>query len=193
MRFAMLTLGLVLLATACGGSSPRLVIPTGTALPSTAVGRAGTAAATAPGASGPGSRPTTVVPSPTPAQPARATAAVQPTPQPAATDTPAAPASGPTASVDPGGGTLRTTFTFSVTGMTPGHGVLVTLTDGAGNRFTYQKDGVDQAIVVDTQGNASLQVTPATDLPGSMVGAWRAVFTEEETGYTATVPFDITP
>lgn len=100
-------------------------------------------------------------------------------------------ADGAMASVSPGDGDMRTAFTFSVTGMTPGHAVLIALYDNNGNRYTYQKDSVDQAIVVDDSGAASVQVTPGTDLPGSVAGAWRATFTEEETGYNATVPFSV--
>lgn len=95
------------------------------------------------------------------------------------------------ATVSPPSGSLNLSFAFSVSGITPGHAIAIVLFDGAGNRFTYQQDGVDQAIVVDGNGVASLSVTPATDLPGAVAGAWRAVFTEEETGYVATIPFDV--
>jgi hypothetical protein len=102
-------------------------------------------------------------------------------------------ADGAAASVTPGDGDMRTGFVFAATGLTPGHAILITLYDSSGNRYTYQKDGVDQAIVVDDSGAVSLQVTPATDLPGSVPGDWQAYFMEEESGYTASVPFTVAP
>ncbi len=95
------------------------------------------------------------------------------------------------AAVAPDSGTLQTTYTFSVSGMTPGHGISIAVYDAAGMRYTYQKDGIDQAIVVDDNGNASLQITPATDLGGPAPGTWKAVFVEEETGNSVTIPFDV--
>jgi len=102
-------------------------------------------------------------------------------------------ADGPAASVTPGDGDMRTAFVFAATGLTPGHAILITLYDSSGNRYTYQKDGVDQAIVVDDSGAVSLQVTPATDLPGSVPGEWQVYFMEEESGYTASVLFTVAP
>ncbi|HZU77367.1 MAG TPA: hypothetical protein VFA70_11425 [Dehalococcoidia bacterium] len=98
-----------------------------------------------------------------------------------------------TASISPGGGDLHTAFTLRVQGLTPGDGVDIVLYDGAGTRFSYQQDGIEQAIVVDDSGNASLTVTPAIDLPGSVAGTWTAVFTVEETSYTATIQFLVSP
>ncbi len=100
-------------------------------------------------------------------------------------------ADGPFATVTPDAGDLSTTFTFSVTGMIPGHAVSIVLFDSAGNRYAYQRDGVDQAIVIGDDGTASVQVQPGTDLPGAVPGKWRVVLTEQETGATATIPFDV--
>ncbi|MHB8575990.1 MAG: hypothetical protein ACYDCQ_11740 [Dehalococcoidia bacterium] len=97
------------------------------------------------------------------------------------------------ASVFPDSGTLSTNFTFSASGLTPGHAVDIALFDAVGNRYTYQKDGVDQGIIIDQSGNAALNVTPATDLSGPTAGPWRAVFQEEETGLTATIVFNVSP
>lgn len=95
------------------------------------------------------------------------------------------------AGVAPDTGTLQTTFTFSVSGMTPGHGVSIAVYDAAGTRYTYQKDGIDQAVIVDDGGSASLQITPATDLGDPAPGSWKVVFVEEETGNSVTIPFDV--
>jgi hypothetical protein len=100
---------------------------------------------------------------------------------------------GGNATVSPDGGTMQTQFVFSVTGLTPGHGVDIVLYDDAGQRYTYQKDGVDQAIVVDDSGAAAITMVPGRDLPGSKPGNWRAVFLEEETGDTVTIPFTVSP
>jgi hypothetical protein len=86
---------------------------------------------------------------------------------------------------------MLTLYTFSVSGLLPGHGVTLALFDGAGSRFTYQKDGIDQAIVVDDSGNAAVTMMPGRDLGGAVPGAWKVVFFEEETGYSVTIPFDI--
>ncbi len=102
-------------------------------------------------------------------------------------------ADGAVATVTPDAGDFSTTFTFSVAGMTPGHAVSIVLFDSAGNRYSYQRDGVDQAIVVADDGTAAVQVRAGTDLPGSVPGSWRVIFTEEETGYAATIQFDISP
>ncbi len=98
---------------------------------------------------------------------------------------------GGNATVTPDGGTMQTQFVFSVTGLTPGHGVDIVLYDDADQRYTYQKDGVDQAIVVDDSGAAAITMVPGRDLPGSRPGNWRAVFLEEETGNTVTIPFTV--
>lgn len=95
------------------------------------------------------------------------------------------------AGITPDAGTLHTTFTFSVSGMTPGHGVSIAVYDAAGVRYTYQKDGVDQALVVDDAGNAAIQITPAIDLGDAAAGSWKAVFVEEETGNSVTILFDV--
>jgi hypothetical protein len=95
------------------------------------------------------------------------------------------------ATISPDSGSLRTTFTFSVSGMTPGHGISIAVYDAAGVRYTYQKDGIDQAIIVDEGGNASLQITPATDLGDPASGTWKVVFVEEETGNSVTIPFAV--
>ncbi len=100
---------------------------------------------------------------------------------------------GGNATVAPDGGTMQTQFVFSVTGLTPGHGVDIVLYDDANQRYTYQKDGVDQAIVVDDSGAAAITMVPGRDLPGSRPGNWRAVFLEEETGNTVTIPFTVSP
>lgn len=97
------------------------------------------------------------------------------------------------ASVSPASGTMNTTFTFGVSGMTPGRGVDLMLIDGSGANFTYQQNGVPQALVVQVDGSTAVSVTPATDLPGSVPGSWNVTFTEEETGYNVTIPFDVTP
>jgi hypothetical protein len=104
-----------------------------------------------------------------------------------------AAADGAFATVTPEAGDLSTAFTFSVTGMTPGHAVSIVLFDSAGNRYTFQRDGVDQAIVIADDGTAAVQVRAATDLPGAVPGTWQVVFTEDETGYVATIPFDVSP
>ncbi|HZQ34911.1 MAG TPA: hypothetical protein VFD32_03185 [Dehalococcoidia bacterium] len=100
---------------------------------------------------------------------------------------------GGNATVSPDGGNMQTQFVFSVTGLTPGHGVDIVLYDAAEQRYTYQKDGVDQAIVVDDGGAAAITMVPGRDLPGSKPGNWRAVFLEEETGNTVTIPFTVAP
>jgi len=95
------------------------------------------------------------------------------------------------ASVTPGGGDMHTSFMLAAGGLQPGDAVQIVIFDAAGSRFTYQVNGVEQAIVVDSTGSASLTVTPATDTPGSQAGNWTAVFTEQETGFTATLHFDV--
>ena len=100
---------------------------------------------------------------------------------------------GGNATVAPDGGSMLTQFVFSVTGLTPGHGVDIVLFDDADQRYTYQKDGVDQAIVVDDNGAAAITMVPGRDLPGSKSGNWRAIFLEEETGDTVTIPFTVAP
>lgn len=100
---------------------------------------------------------------------------------------------GGNATVAPDGGSMQTQFVFSVTGLMPGHGVDIVLFDDAEQRYTYQKDGVDQAIVVDDTGAAAITMVPGRDLPGSKPGQWRVVFLEEETGNTVTIPFTVTP
>lgn len=96
------------------------------------------------------------------------------------------------ATVAPDSGTLATTFTFSVSGMTPGHGIEITVLDGAGNRFTYQQNGVPQALIVGPDGTTAVSLVPGRDLPGAVPGNWTANFTEEETGYVASIPFTVT-
>ncbi|HLZ71755.1 MAG TPA: hypothetical protein VKV26_17770 [Dehalococcoidia bacterium] len=98
---------------------------------------------------------------------------------------------GGNATVAPDGGNMTTQYVFSVTGLTPGHGVDIVLFDDAEQRYTYQKDGVDQAIIVDDTGAAAIVMVPGRDLPGSKPGQWRAVFYEEETGNTVTIPFAV--
>jgi len=95
------------------------------------------------------------------------------------------------ASVSPGGGTMETLFTFSVSGMTPGHGIEISVIDGGGNRYTYQQNGVPQALIVGPDGTTAVSLVPARDLPGSVPGTWTATFLEEETGYVATITFDV--
>ena len=95
------------------------------------------------------------------------------------------------ATVAPDSGTMATTFTFSVSGMTPGHGIEITVIDGVGNRFTYQQNGVPQALVVGPDGTTAVSLVPGRDLPGAQSGSWTVAFTEEETGYVATIPFDV--
>ncbi len=99
---------------------------------------------------------------------------------------------GGNATIAPDGGNMLTQFVFSVTGLTPGHGVDIVLYDDSEQRYTYQKDGVDQAIIVDDTGAAAITMVPGRDLPGSKPGQWRAVFFEEETGNTVTIPFVVT-
>jgi hypothetical protein len=100
---------------------------------------------------------------------------------------------GGNASVGPDSGSLFTQFTFSVNGLTPGHGVDIVLYDGDDNRFSYQQNGADAAIVVDDGGNASISMIPGRDLPGAKPGNWKAIFLEEETGMTVTIPFAVAP
>jgi hypothetical protein len=100
---------------------------------------------------------------------------------------------GGSASVGPDSGSLFTQFTFSVSGLTPGHGVDIVLYDGADARFSYQQNGLDAAIVVDDNGNASIAMIPGRDLPGARPGNWKAIFLEEETGMTVTIPFTVAP
>lgn len=95
------------------------------------------------------------------------------------------------ASVSPGGGTMETLFTFSVSGMTPGHGIEISVIDGGGNRYTYQQNGVPQALIVGPDGTTAVSLVPARDLPGSVPGTWTVTFLEEETGYVATITFDV--
>lgn len=106
---------------------------------------------------------------------------------------PIARADGGMATVTPDSGTMSTSFTFSVSGMTPGNGIDIMLVDGAGAHFTYQQTGTAQALVVQDDGTASVSVTPGRDLPGAQPGAWTVTFTEEETGYFVTIPFDVGP
>jgi hypothetical protein len=96
------------------------------------------------------------------------------------------------ATVSPDAGDMQTLFIFSASGLTPGDGVIIAVFDAVGNRFSYQKGGVEQALVVDDSGAVAVALTPA-GLGGAMPGDWRAVFQEEETGYTATIPFSVTP
>lgn len=100
---------------------------------------------------------------------------------------------GGNASVAPDAGNMLTSYTFSVSGLNPGNGVDIVIFDAAESRFTYQKDGVDQAIVVDQNGNAAIAIVPGRDLPGAKPGGWRVVFTEEESGNVVTLTFTVSP
>jgi hypothetical protein len=95
------------------------------------------------------------------------------------------------ATIAPDSGSMSTSFTFSVSGMTPGHGVEITVIDGTGNRFTYQQNGTPQALVVGPDGSTAVALVPGRDLPGSQPGGWTVTFTEEESGNVATIPFSV--
>jgi hypothetical protein len=96
------------------------------------------------------------------------------------------------ATVSPASGSLYVQYTFSVSGLTPGNTVSIDLYDGAGTRFTYQKNGVDQVFVVGDDGTVSVSIVPATDLDNPVSGTWRAVFQEQETGANVTIQFEVT-
>jgi hypothetical protein len=95
-----------------------------------------------------------------------------------------------TATVTPQEGTVDDLFTFSVSGLTPGNTVRVSITDSSGH--TYQlidRDGNFLVLIVQPDGTAVDMLTPSVDTPDATPGQWTAKFEEIETGASVTIAF----
>ena len=96
------------------------------------------------------------------------------------------------ATVSPAEGGVNDTFNFSVTGLTPGNTVRITITDAAGTSYQIaDSSGNPLVLVVQPDGSVTDTLTPATDTPSAMPGGWTALFEEVETGASATITFTV--
>lgn len=96
------------------------------------------------------------------------------------------------ATVSPVEGGVNDTFTFSVTGLTPGNTVRITITDAAGTSYQIaDSSGNPLVLVVQDDGSVTDTLTPAMDTPSAMPGSWTALFEEVETGASATINFTV--
>jgi hypothetical protein len=96
------------------------------------------------------------------------------------------------ATVSPVSGGVNDTFTFTVTGLTPGNTVRIQITDAAGTTYqVHDSSGSPLVLVVQDDGSVTDTLTPASDTPDAAPGDWTASFEEVETGASATIGFSV--
>ncbi len=97
------------------------------------------------------------------------------------------------ATVSPASGSANDLFSFSVSGLTPGNTVRISITDSAGSTFQLVDSGGNfLVLIVQSDGTVVDSLTPAVDTPNAAPGAWTATFEEIETGANTTIAFTVT-
>ena len=96
------------------------------------------------------------------------------------------------ATVSPVEGGVNDTFTFSVSGLTAGNTVRITITDASGmSDQIADSSGNPLVLIVQSDGTVTDTLTPAMDTPDAAPGSWTALFEEVETGASATISFTV--